>query len=351
MKSKIKEAFNELNPEELQKQQIFYKVKNKSKKIKNKFRFSFKKSIIIFASLILVISTVTPTLASKSPYIYDIMYLVSPTVAQYFMPVQESSIDNNIKMEVVSAYVHDNIAEIYITMKDLNGNRIDETTDLNDSYSINRPFDGLATAENIGYDEKTKKATFLITISEWGNKKITGDKITFSVKELISGKKVYSKIPIEIDLIDIDNNPSTHRVSTNGGSGSNYEKYVPNFETTALVPSEPMDFPVEGIDFTGIAYINDMLHIQTSVKKNSTKDNHGYFFLKNKNGNIIDLDYDFSYAKNPHTDNRIDYYEFVFDVPQSDIGEYELLGDFWVSTSFTTGDWQVTFPLQDVKDN
>ena len=40
----------------------------------------------------------------------------------------------------------------------------------------------------------------------------------------------------------------------------------------------PMDFPVEGIDFTGIGYVNGMLHIQTSVVDNLTKDNHGYFF-------------------------------------------------------------------------
>lgn len=128
-----------------------------------------------------------------------------------------------------------------------------------------------------------------------------------------------------------------------------FNKYVSDSKTTALVLSQPMDFPVEGIDFTGIGYINDMLHIQTSVENNLTKDNHGYFFLKDKDGNRVNLSYDFGYAEKTYTGKRISYYECVLDIPQSEIDEYSLFGDFWISTSFTTGDWEVTFPLEDVK--
>jgi len=349
----FKEKYNAMNKQISPDQELVDKIINSiedNKGGKNKAKLSFRKPIAILVSLLVIVLTVTPILASKVPDVYNLMYSVSPTVAQFFMPVQKSSEDNGIKMEVVSAYVHDNVAEIYITLQDLNENRIDETTDLNDSYSINRPFNGSANSQNVGYDEKTKKVTFLITISEWGNKKITGDKITFSVREFLSGKKNHNEIPIEVDLVNIINNPSTRKVSSNGGSGPKFEKYVPNFKTTALVPSNPMDFPVEGIDFTGIGYIDDMLHIQTSVKNNLTKDNHGYFFLKDKNGNRVELAYDFGYAENPYTDNRIDYYECVFDIPQSEIGKYSLFGNFWTSTSFTTGDWQVTFPIKDINN-
>lgn len=344
----FKEKYNNMNKHIVPEEELVKKVIDSiedNKKVKTKTKRSFHKPVAILASLLLIVITATPILASKVPDIYNLMYLVSPTVAQFFMPVQESSEDNGIKMEVVSAYVHDNVAEIYITIQDLVENRIDETTDLNDSYSINRSFNGSSTAENIGYDEKTGKATFLITITEWGNKKITGDKITFSVRELLSGKKNYKDLAIGTDLTNIEDNPSIHKTQLMGGfTGPDGESV---FETTALVPSDPMNFPIEGFDFTGIAYIDDKLHIQTSVEKNSTKDNNGYFFLKDKNRNIINEEYSFSYAKNPHTDNRIDYYEYVFDVPQSEIDKYELFGEFWVSTSFTTGDWQVTFPLKD----
>ena len=58
--------------------------------------------------------------------------------------------------------------KIYITMQDLTEDRIDGSTDLFDSYSINRPFDSSAHCERVRYDESTKTATFLITIDEWG---------------------------------------------------------------------------------------------------------------------------------------------------------------------------------------
>ena len=115
-----------------------------------------------------------PALAARVEPIYELMYMISPTIAQFFMPVQKSDEDNGVKMEVVSAHIHDNVAEIYIIMQDLTKSRIDETTDLFDSYSINRPFDSSSHCESVGYDKNTKTATFLITIDEWGNKDIAG---------------------------------------------------------------------------------------------------------------------------------------------------------------------------------
>ena len=320
---------------------------------KSKAKKVFHNPIIYLAISIMLVLTVTPILAAKEPAIYELMYLVSPTVAQFFIPVQKISEDNGIKMEVISAYIHDNVAEIYITMQDLIGNRIDETTDLYDSYSINRPFDSLATCQRVGYSKETRTATFLISITEWGNKKIVSDKITFSVRKLINGKQEYKDIPIAVDLTNINHIQPTKKVLIYGGSGPKFEEYIPDFETQVefLVPSTPMDFPVEGIDFTGIGYIDDMLHIQTSVKDSFTNDNHGYFFLSDKDGNKIQYDYSVSYAENPYSDTRIDYTEDVFNIPQSELGKYSLLGNFYTSTSFIEGNWQITFPLEEIKGN
>ena len=76
--------------------------------------------------------------------------------------------DDGIKMEVISAYINADKADIYISMQDMTDERIDETTDLFDSYSINRPFSSSATCERMSYDEETKTATFLISITQWG---------------------------------------------------------------------------------------------------------------------------------------------------------------------------------------
>lgn len=304
------------------------------------------KPIIIVPLLMTLILTATPVLAANVPAVYELMYYVSPTVAQFFMPVQKSYVDNGIKMEVVSAYVHDNTAEIYITMQDLVGDRIDETMDLNDSYSINRPFDSTATCQRVGYDKSTKTATFLISLTEWGNKKFIGDKITFSVREFISDKHVFNDIPIGVNLTRVNSTPPTKQVSPSGGGGRKYKEYFPNSESKAkvLVPSAPMKFPVKDIDFTGIGYVDGMLHIQTSVVNNSNKDKHGYFFLSDKNGNKIQSIFSVGFSGN--LDNNRHYTEYVFDIPQSEMGQYSLYGTFVTSGLFTKGNWRVTFPLE-----
>lgn len=352
----FKEKYRRMNEQISPDQELINKVIHsidEPKRETYKAIYFIRKPATIFAMIIVLVLTVTPVLATNMPTVYQLMYFVSPSVAQFFMPVQKSCVDNGIRMEVVSAYIHNNMAEIYITMQDLAGERIDETTDLYDSYSINRPFSSSATCQFVGYDEETKKVTFLISISEWGNKKITGDKITFSMRKFISGKRKYNEIPITVDLTNINNAPATQLVSVNGGSGPKFKEYVPNFESKVkvLVPSTPMDFPVEGIDFTGIGYVDGMLHLQTSVVDNLTKDNHGYFFLKDINGNKIQYDYQVGFAENPYDDNRIDYTEYVFNIPQSEIEQYSLLGTFVTSESFTEGNWQVTFPLEEIKNN
>lgn len=324
-----------------------------TKRETNKAKIYFRKPVAILVILMVLVLTVTPVLAANVPAVYELMYFVSPTIAQFFMPVQKFHEDNGIKMEVVSAYVHGNSAEIYITMQDLDGERIDETTDLYDSYSINRPFDSSANCQLVGFDEATRTATFLISITEWGNKKIVGDKITFSVREFISDKHIYKEIPIEVDLAHIDDAPATKQVPPGGGGGRKYKEYFPDYKSkaTVITPSAPMKFPVEGIDFTGIGYVDGMLHIQTSVVNNLTKDNHGYFFLRDKSGNEVQYIYSVSFGENVDSDNTVHYNEYVFDIPQSELTQYSLYGTFVTSGLFTEGNWKVTFPLEEIKND
>ncbi len=244
-----------------------------------KHKSLFRRPIVIVAMLTICLFTAMPILAAALPY--ELMYHLSPNVAQFFMPIQKSCEDSGIKMEVVSAYIHDDTAEIYITMQDLTGDRIDETTDLYDSYSIHRPFNSSATCQLIGYDDVTKTATFLISITEWGINNILGDKITFSVREFISDKHIYEDIPFNIDLSTIRIANETKQIEMIGSGGKNFEKYSSekNNYTKVLMPSQPMNFPVKGIDFTSIGYVDDMLHIQIAVTNKLSNDNHGRFCL------------------------------------------------------------------------
>lgn len=344
----FRKQYNELNrqvsPNENLLKDTVDKINNFNKKYDNKV-YLFRKPSIVLASLCLCLAISIPALAATVEPMYQLMYRVSPTIAQFFMPIQKSDEDNGIKMEVVSAYIHDNVAEIYITMQDLEEQRIDETTDLFDSYSINRPFDSVAHCERIGYDESTKTATFLITIEEWDKKDISGDKITFTVREFLSGKKTYEDIEIPISLSSIGIGQKVSNIT--GGGGVKYEEYIDLEDNiVALIPASPMNgFTVDGISLTGVGYIDSKLHIQTAVEDNLDKDNHGFFYLKDSDGNKIDCSYTFNFVNQYEQPGRIDYSNYVFDVPQSEISNYTLHGYFVTSRMITKGNWKVTFPL------
>lgn len=288
-----------------------------------------------------------PAAAAATDTGYQVLYLISPGAAQFFKPVKKADEDNGIRMEVVSAYIHGDTAEIFITMQDLTGDRIDETTDLFDSYSVNRPFDSTASCRSTGFNEEAGEVSFLITIQEWGGQEISGDKITFSVREFLSKKKESIGQNIPIDLSGIQNAQETQTVELIGESG-NADKYKTLDGTLrALVPGAPdAGFPVEGIDLTGIGYIDGKLHIQTAVKEALDNDNHGFFYLLDAGGNRIESEAAYSFLNQDEQHGRIDYKEFIFDIPQQELGKYILTGDFYTSGLKTEGRWQITFPLE-----
>jgi len=306
------------------------------------------------AAVILVFTfAVMPAIAANVPVIYELMYLVSPPTAQFFMPVRKSCEDNGIRMEVVSTYIYEDTAEVYITLQDLTGDRVDETTDLYDSYSIHLPFDSSATCRMVGYDKETKTATFLIKITQWGNRHIEGSKLTFSVRCFISDKRAYEDVPINIDLGSLENPPEIKETKIGVVGGPKVDKYFPfdssliDRKSNVIVPSGVVYTPVDGFDITGIGYVDDMLHVQMAIADRS-KDNHGYFYLKDKRENKIYYDYSFTFSEygeagdgNAKTAHEV----YVFNIPQDEISNYELYGSFYTTGLYTEGNWRVTFPL------
>ena len=106
-----------------------FKVKTRKK--------SVKRMIVIAAAIILCITVTVPVLAATVNPIYELVYKISPGLAQMMKPVQMSCEDNGIKMEVISASVYENEAAVYLLLEDMTDqNRIDENTDLFDSYNL-----------------------------------------------------------------------------------------------------------------------------------------------------------------------------------------------------------------------
>lgn len=308
-------------------------------------------SVAIILCLCAILA-LTPVLAASNASIYQMMYYVSPSVAQFFVPIQKSCTYKGFELKLVSTYIHNDTAEFYVELKDLEGDRIDETVKI-DFCSINSTADCSAGSQIIGYDDKTKTATFLVTINQWNGEIISGDKITFTVKEIITGNEKHLGVEVPIDLGNVSKNPETKKENVS------FEDL--KLQAEVLVPQKKYgeaDYGRHYISATG--FIDGCLHIQTATDFTADNLGHSYLYLRKKsdavppnlsresNGNIHNTS-GLYYA---WKEGSINYDEDVFklnadgQVFDSKIyDDYKLYGDFYTSDDAIEGLWKITFPM------
>ncbi len=298
----------------------------------------------IAAALALALLFAAPALAAGLPSIYNLMYAVSPTIAQFFVPVQEACEDNGVRMEVVAASVHGSTAEVYLTMRDLTGERIDETTDLYDSWEIRIPFDASGSCSRVAYDAETRTVTFLAQLTAWDGRKIPGDKMTFSVGCFISGKRESLAVPLALDWSNAQAEPRTQRVEFSGYSGLDNGEDIPD-GGSVLLPGETLCTPCEGFSVSAMGYIDGKLHIQLYIPGRGELDDHAFLYTLTPDGARTNLDILYFGWYDRATGERADYVDYVLDVSPEALQGCALYGDFYAAASRTDGDWRVTFPL------
>lgn len=310
---------------------------------------SLKKWFAIAACLCVVTSAALPAMA-ENPAFYNRLYAISPATAQFFRPVQLSCEDNGIRMEVVAAYVHEDTAEIYISMQDLEESRFDETIDLFDSYRINTPFDCTAHCQLSNYEPDTRTATFLITIEQWNKHNIVNDKLTFTIREFLSNKKTYEGIIEDVSLANIKKNAVTQTVEPRGYTSTTLNEDNHNSTTktelTTLKPAGNICSPINGVTLTGIGYVDGYLHVQAYYEDILKTDNHGSIALINKETSEITVcDGSITFFDDA---GKGSYEDYIFTgVTAEVLDEYELYGDFTTSQGSVEGNWSITFPLKD----
>ena len=141
--------------------------------------------------------------------------------------------------------------------------------------------------------------------------------------------------------------PNTKNVYVSGGG--NFDKITDaDGYTTALTPQKPRkELDIDGVDLTGIGYINGKLHIQYATKAPFENDNHGYFTLMrtddpyDEGNNGSEMFYFFDDEK------EISYCEIVYDIPQIELKNYNIYAHFSTSSLKIDGPWRVTFPIGD----
>lgn len=321
------------------------KIKDAKSFTAKSIKKSLGKAASLAAAILLCFTLSISALAATVDPVYQALFNISPGVAQTLKPVKLSCEDQGIRMEVLSAAIYENEAAIYISLQDLIDDRIDETTDLFDSYRINRPFASVASCSFVSFDEETGTATFLIHISQLNNEKIEGEKITFSFSELLSQKNKFDEKLSELDLSKVTTAEETQKPeAVRGGGGMGLVDY----ETACLVPIDGGMFsPVDGVTITNAGFIDNKLHIQIYFEDILTYDNHGYIDLRDEAGNKAE-----NYSIDFWDDEKVGSYdEIVYNISPDDIENYQAYGYFVTCNNIIKGNWQVTFPLENVEYN
>lgn len=307
-------------------------------------RGAFRRPLTAAAAAVLCLSLAVPAAARTGPG-YDALYAVSPSVAQFFQPVQKSDTDNGVRMEVVSVSVEGDTAQAYVTLTDLEGERVDGTTDLYDSYALRVPFDSVSHCERVGYDADSHTAAFLITQQTMNGREIPGGKLTFSVGCFLSGKEAAEDLAVSLPLQDYAGEAATtDRLSGSGGGG---ESYAVCEDAPMLAPQGILAEPAVGLPVTAAGYAGGLLHIQVELKDQLRTDNHCWLYLKNSGGQTLEPMASVYFTNGSTGEDRETYVDFLFDIAPETLNAWSLYGDFYTAAQYTEGSWRVTFPLRD----
>ena len=304
-------------------------------------KHTFRRFVAVAACLCLCLCLTIPTLAAAdNAFGYEILYELSPTLAQKLKPVHLSCEDQGIRMDVIAAKVQGDSVEILVSMTDETGERLDETTDLFDSYDIRTPHDLMGGCSLVEYRPETHTSVFLLNIQQMDHALLSGDKITFSIHKLLSQKQHDNVVLPQIDLANVPEiTDCRSHVDMRGGSFTSESQidFLPMAaqENVTVVP---------GVTLTGYGMAEGQLHVQLHYDDILHTDNHGFPYLKASDGEMVSSLYDLAFWDK---DDNSSYEEYVFPA-LSDLSQYQLWGEFWTCQQGPIeGNWQITFPLSE----
>lgn len=316
---------------------------------KKKSGINWKRALVsAAAAAALVLAPLPAMTAFGVERAYNTLYMIAPSVAQTFKPVEKSCEDKGIEMTVISADRSGSEAKVYLAMHDKAGVYPDGEWDLFDSYRINVPRDMSGTCSFAEYDPETDTTYFLVELATMDGSAMPEGKVTFSVYNMLLGKEKTEGAIESIDLNAVPYEPQTCTVDRD-----RFSSYAPEDEeklskmSFLTEPEQPLCTPAHGISIMNAGYFDGELHILMKFDDIGHTDNHGYVYLTDKDGNSIGADEETGRTYQYWDETRTDSYEEqVIKVDHDKLGEYTLCGKFTTCEQYIAGDWQVTFPLE-----
>lgn len=319
-------------------------IDNRSSKIRHKK--ILKKLIAPAAAAVLILCPLPAMTALGYSTAYNILYTVSPDIAQTFKPVNRSCESNGFEMTVISAEVSENEANVFLAIHDTTESCPYGDWDLYDSYDIKTGKDMVGHCSFSEYDSETHTAYFVVNLKTMdGSRLLNGKKVTFSVSQMLLGK-----IQTESDIDQIDLGSVSYESGTDPGKYNFNGKYgysdMPEPEDYRfLIPqNEPLCSPAPGVQIMNIGYIDNALHILVKYEDQLETDNHGYVSVADSDGNKVceKTEVGFYYRDRSGKDEMV---EQIFPLDYEELKNYSLHGEFSTTQKHIYGDWEVTFSL------
>ena len=313
---------------------LFADIKPSDKLINKVIKKRHNRVSIVVLVACMIVLTLPFTVFGLEPM--DVLYNISPSLAQSLKPVMMSSVDQGIELRVISADIDEKVARVLIAFKDLEGSRLNKKFDTDDSYYIVGPFDSTGYMEFVEYVEETGESIYLVEIKAIQDQYLPRHKITFGLRTILTDPLVTSN---EVILDELDKHEKARQLEEFYvcGRGGDID---PEKEDYIIESNMNMELNAPGVFLTGIGYLNDQLHIQLHIDDNKNLDNHGILKLLGDEELQAKTTLSFIYED-------VNYDEFIFDISEKELSEYILVGDFFTYTDRIEGDWEVTFKLGD----
>ena len=321
---------------------------------------------LVTAVFVLLAVVALPAIAATTGYSLLDAY---PGIAKI---IKGNMIDDNegIRLTVESATVDHDTAEIYFSLQDLVGDRIDETTELRDNFifdSLYNGYEGEITVdcEFLSHETETGKNHYLITVhKDNGTALKTGSRVRLTLGQIITGVYTTHSLDAGFDFGAVTADPTTHNTTVLHWVIGDTEKmdalkvrlntdFDDNDRYDVLTPGDSLCNITQDIDITAAAYQDNVLRLQVchsgamGYKHPQGKDfGKGVLYLVEKNNpdNARYLTTSVLYFNENETKL---YEEFFFDIPQEELKNYNLAYWYVPYTGAIGDEWQVTFPLKE----
>jgi hypothetical protein len=301
---------------------------------------------VLIAVLILIFALSALCIAAELP----------SKLMDLFEAVNEAVVYDGIELRIVSAVADDDSVMILYTLKDLEKDRISETTSVYD-FSLS----GAATLGTypVDYDGKTKTATFCMAGDN--GKEMKGKKLTLSISsfldsapmelhetnssiyDLIREQRRVSGEPARGDYNAVEEG-SYWNAQNQKGVG--LQDQLMEEEGFLLLPEGAMNVTIPGVDWvtvTNIGWWDGWLHVQVKYDDEKSQINHGYICLTDSKANELDN----AILNTPLPDGRE---EFIIETgSEEELANVYLSGVFTNYDSLNTGEWEATFKVKGVE--